>query len=363
MKIDIAYYGRDWRNLWSGTLNVFQEVFSKMLGASNVRLVSVFPPITEIYRKMLVLYARLFYTGVGICKERLIYGRVVKTALSKVLASDSEWVLMVAENYLTSDFPEDKKYACYIDSDFISIADKSVKKWGYKSYVKYYVEKSKESYAHMDLVFTQNEWTRQAIIREYGFAENRIFNVRFGVNLEPYLGTKNYSNHLMLIVLRETNDWVKGLDLIVKALPQIRKQFPDVRLAVVGNGKYKGIDGIDTYVGYPRSKTKELFREASLYVMPSRNEPNGITYLEALCNKTPFVALNRFAAPEFSNHGEWSILCDSGDEGEIAEKIIETFRDEKKMEIMGLKGQQFVMDNYSWSKTVSAMIKIMEDYA
>lgn len=40
--------------------------------------------------------------------------------------------------------------------------------------------------------------------------------------------------------------------------------------------------------------------------MPSRNEPNGITYLEALANKTPFVALNRYAAPEFAGYGEWS---------------------------------------------------------
>lgn len=364
MKIDIAYYGLEWHGLWSGTLDVFHDRFSKCLGSTNVKMVSVFPKISKLYQKMLVLYAHLFYTGHGICKEKFIYKKVVQTALNKIKKSESEWVLMVAENYLTSDFPKAKKYACYIDSDFISVAAKSSnsRMLGYNFYVKNYIRYSKESYANMDLIFTQNEWTKQAIIKEYKFASDRIFNVRFGINLEPYKGPKNYKKHLMLIVLRRTNQKVKGLDIVIKALPLIRKEIPDARLAIVGNDFYKDVDGVDTYVDFPRSKTKELFREASLYVMPSRNEPNGMTYLEALSNKTPFVALNRFAAPEFSNNGEWSFLCDTESPDELASIIVAAFKKETELETMGEKGQQFVINNYSWDKTISTMIKTMEDF-
>lgn len=138
MKIDIAFYGLEWHGLWSGTLDVFHDRFSKCLGSTNVRMVSVFPKISKLYQKMLVLYAHLFYTGHGICKEKFIYKKVVQTALNKIKNSESEWVLMVAENYLTSDFPKAKKYACYIDSDFISVAAKSSnsRMLGYNFYVK-----------------------------------------------------------------------------------------------------------------------------------------------------------------------------------------------------------------------------------
>ncbi len=363
MKIDIAYYGLDWHGLWSGTLEALHDTFIKHLGTSNVRMVSVFPKMSKLYQKMLVAYAHLFYTGHGICKEKFIYRKVVRAALGKIRKSDSEWVLMVAENCLTSAFPKSKRYACYIDSDFVSVAERSKSKpLGYNFYVNNYIRYSRESYANMDLIFTQNEWTKQAIAKEYNFDTDRIFNVRFGVNLEPYMGNKNYANHLMLIVLRESNQIVKGLDIVIEALPYIRKELPDARLAVVGNSVYSHVDGVDTYVGYPRSKTKELFREASLYVMPSRNEPNGMTYLEALSNKVPFVALNRFAAPEFSNNGEWSFMCDTESPVELASKVIEAFEHENILEDMGKKGQQFVIDNYSWDKTVSTMIKTMEDY-
>lgn len=362
MKITLTYYGETWVNLWSGTLNVFHDVMTKLIGEQNLKMVSIRPDFSVLYQKSLVLYSRLFFTGNGICKERPIYKRVVKTALKALTNDDSDWVLMIAEHCLTSSFPKNKKYACYIDSDFISVAKYSceARRIGYDFYVNNYKRYSVSSYANMDVVFTQNEWTRQSIIRDFNFNPDKIFNVRFGVNIESYYGPKDYGNHLMLIVLRESNAKVKGLDLVIKALELIRKKIPDARLAVVGNSQYKGTNGVDTYVGYPRTKTCELFQKASLYVMPSRNEPNGITYLEALCNKVPFVALNRFSTPEFSNNGEWSFLCEKEDPMEIAETVIRAFSNLKGLETMGLKGQKFVNDNYNWECTIKKMISIME---
>lgn len=91
--------------------------------------------------------------------------------------------------------------------------------------------------------------------------------------------------------------------------------------------------------------------------MPSRNEPNGITYLEALYNKTPFVALNRFSTPEFSNNGKWGFLCNSENPEDLADVVIEALSDKERLKTMGIEGQQFVKENYNWEKTVSEMCK------
>ena len=270
---------------------------------------------------------------------------------------------MVAEHCLTNKFPRDRKYACYIDTDFPVTArlDYASNKLGFNYYVSHYDKYTAMSYERMDVIFTQNEWTRQSVIKRFNLSPGKVINVRFGVNVEPYKGNKDYSKNLLLIVLRQYNAKTKGLDLLVNALPLIRNTYPYVKLAVVGNDEYRRIEGVETYVGYPRSKTKELFREATLYVMPSRNEPNGITYLEALCNKTPFVALNRFAAPEFSNNGEWSFLCNGNSPEDLAGTVIDALSDKARLKAMGEKGQKFVLDNYSWDKTVAEMCKVMED--
>ncbi len=292
-----------------------------------------------------------------------MYYKTVKTAKHELKNRNADWVLMVAEHCLNEELPDDKRYACYIDTDFPVTAKKdcSSSKPGFNYYVSNYDKYTAESYKRMDVIFTQNEWTRKSIIERFNLNPAKVINVRFGVNIEPYYGNKDYDNNLLLIVLRPFNAKIKGLDILIKALPKIRKRFPNTRLAIVGNDEYKGIDGVDTYVGYSRDKTKDLFKQATLYVMPSRNEPNGITYLEALCNKTPFVALNRFSTPEFSNNGEWSFLCDTENPDDLAHVVIEALSDKERLKKMGIKGQEFVIKNYNWEKTVSAMCRIMEE--
>lgn len=363
MKLIITYYGREKKQLWSGTLDVFDKVFPLQPNIEQLEWTKIFPPISNFYQKLLTLYSRFFYTSNGICREKQMYYKTIKTAQKELNNKKADWVLMVAEHCLNDDFPKDKKYACYIDTDFPITArmDSTAHKRGFHYYVANYDKYTAKSYKLMNVIFTQNEWTRKSIIKRFNLDPKKVMNVKFGVNLEAYNGEKNYEKNLLLIVLRQFNAKTKGLDILIKALPKIRKYYPNTRLAIVGNDQYKDTEGVDTYVGYPREKTKELFKEATLYVMPSRNEPNGITYLEALCNKTPFVALNRFSTPEFSNKGEWSFLCNSEDPDDLAGVIIEALSDKERLKKMGIEGQRFVKENYSWKKTVSEMCKIMED--
>lgn len=363
MKLIITYYGREKKQLWSGTLDVFDKLIPLQRNVAEVKWVRIFPPISSLYQKLLTLYSKMFYTSNGICRERQMYYKTIKTAQKEINNIKADWVLMIAEHCLNENFSKNKKYACYIDTDFPVTAkmDAASKKRGFNYYISNYDKYTAESYKRMDIIFTQNEWTKKSIIDRFNLDPTKVINVRFGVNLTPYKGEKNYNQNLLLIVLRSFNAKVKGLDILIKALPKIRKQYPNTRLAIVGNDEYKQTKGVDTYVGYPREKTKELFREATLYVMPSRNEPNGITYLEALCNKTPFVALNRFSTPEFSNQGEWSFLCNSENPDELANVVIEALSDKERLKGMGIKGQEFVKENYNWEKTIAEICKIMEE--
>lgn len=363
MKLLITYYGRERKQLWSGTLDVFEKLFPIQPCIEQVKWIKIFPNISTFYQKLLTLYSRFFYTSNGICRERQMYYKTIKTAQNALNNKKADWILMVAEHCLNKNFPKDKKYACYIDTDFPVTArmDSSAHKRGFHYYISNYDKYTAESYKLMNLIFTQNEWTRKSIIKRFNLDPEKVINVRFGVNLEAYNGEKNYNQNLLLIVLRQFNAKVKGLDILIEALPKIKKYYPNTRLAIVGNDQYKHIEGVDTYVGYPREKTKELFKEATLYVMPSRNEPNGITYLEALYNKTPFVALNRFSTPEFSNNGKWGFLCNSENPEDLADVVIEALSDKERLKTMGIEGQQFVKENYNWEKTVSEMCKIMEN--
>lgn len=363
MKLAITYYGNNRHNLWSGTFDKIEQCLS-IYKDVKLEWLCIAPKFNFFFRKILIAYCRIFFYGDGICREKQTYERTWRTALKKINRSQSDWILMVAEHCLNTYFPLDKQYACYIDADFPVMAQTSPIKsrLGFNYYLRNYDKYTRDSYSCMNLIFTQNEWTRKSIINRFGLPQEKVYNVRFGINVNSYCGEKDYNENLMLIVLREYNHYVKGLDLILDALPTIRKAYPNARLAVVGNNIYEGRDGVDCYVGSSREKTKELFRQATLYVMPSRNEPNGITYLEALANKTPFVALNRYAAPEFSGNGTWSFLCDTDTPQAVATVVCEALADKHRLYEMGKRGQQFVMENYNWDNTVATMIKLMKEY-
>jgi len=361
MKLGITYCGRERKGLWSGTWDAFDINFSRHSDIESLEWASVFPAIPTWYQKLLTAYSRFFYVKDGNPFELQIYPFFERKTLKEVKKMQAEWIIAKT---ITDGFPSDKKFCTYIDADFEEVmkTDLNRSKPLFNFYLNYYHRKVGKSYRRQNLIFTQNEWTRQSLIKKFGLPEEKVINVGFGINLKAYDGEKKYDNDLLLIVLRQHNAKVKGLDLLIEALPLVRKKYPNVRLAVVGNSQYQGVESVDCYVETSREKTVELFQQASLYVMPSRNEPNGMTYLEALCNKVPFVALNRFATPEFSGYGKWSFLCEQEEVTELATVIIEALSDRQRLKVMGEQGQLYVKDTYRWEKVVDKMCNAMKTY-
>ena len=94
----ITFYGREKKQLWSGTIDVFDMFFAKQAGINSVEWIRIFPNISKFYQKLLTLYSRFFYTSNGICRERQMYYKTVKTAIRELRKTKGDWVLMVAEH-------------------------------------------------------------------------------------------------------------------------------------------------------------------------------------------------------------------------------------------------------------------------
>ena len=227
-------------------------------------------------------------------------------------------------------------------------------------FLKKYEENDIMSLSCMDHIFTMNDWSRNELINRYGIAKSKITNIGFGINLPEYHGMKQYDNHKMLIVLREGTEHYKGLDLLLDAFLIAKSKITDLTLHVVGTD-YKTINGVYYHYNQPRSVTEELFRKCSLYTMPALLEPNGITYLEALANKTPIVGLNRFAFPEFCGYGKYGFIVERDDPQEVSEAIIKAFSNTSELERMGNEGQEYVHNTFSWETATEKMVSVISN--
>lgn len=332
----IKYLKRDGINLETFNLQVFETPFLKYFS----KFLSKLFRLRIMTRSFLVHY---------------YYGKKFDKFIRQ---HEGDKILFIAEHCSKQDYQNIEQYV-YMDSvlrPYYKYDDKT--STFAKLQLPQYESCDKRSLLSMTKIFTQNQWTKDFLIREYHIDADKVFNVHFGVNLKPMQEGKSYDDNLLLIVLRKGTERLKGMDLLLDAFPIIKRAVPSVRLAVVGT-EGPQIDGVEYYYNKSREVTVELFKRSTLYTMPALFEPNGITYLEALANKTPIVGLNRFALPEFTGNGKFGFIVNNVDKKELAETIISALSDKEKLKLMGFEGQKYVMANFSWSKTIEVIKKEM----
>ncbi|WP_084517326.1 glycosyltransferase family 4 protein [Desulfatiglans anilini] len=363
MKILLASRGDITNPLnWSGTPYNLKNHFANIPGLHIDCLNwQTYRMILRIYH---VIFSKLIFIY-GSAKDPFLKPFCARTIKSRILQlkCKPDFVMFISDYIIPSSIAYKTKFAAYVDSFHeVEMQHYAGNRRGIGIWKRHYGLNNMESLQRMALIFTQNEWTRQCMMSAYGIDENKIHNVGFGVNVNPFLEEKNYQNNLLLIVLRKGTEKYKGLLLLLKAFRLLKKLRPDLHLAVVGTELDDRIDGVTYYFNQPRSVTLDLFRKATLYVMPALHEPNGITYLEALANKTPIVGLKRFALPEFTNNGEWGFMVEHEDANQLANVLNYALDNKELLRIMGLKGQDFVLKRYSWHKVVCDMAAIMRNY-
>ena len=218
-----------------------------------------------------------------------------------------------------------------------------------------FVRESIKYLDRMQFIFTFNEWTRQSLINDFSIMPEKVFNVGFGANLNPYFGEKDYSNKQILIVLRRGTEKNKGLQLLLEAFKIAYKRDSSIALAVVGTTQ-EVIEGVTYYEGFSREKTIELFQKASLFVMPAPFEPNGMVYVEALACKTPIMGLNRLAFPEFCGYGEYGFIVEE-DAEHVANEIHLAFSNPEGLQLKGKLGQEYVLARFNWDGVTNSILQ------
>ena len=105
---------------------------------------------------------------------------------------------------------------------------------------------------------------------------------------------------LMSVARLWSGDIYKGVDVTIRALPQILKAFPQVKYLVIGRGDDRprlealaselGISDRVVFAGFvPTEELAQHYRVADAYIMPSQ-EGFGIVYLEAMACGKPVLS-------------------------------------------------------------------------
>jgi len=237
----------------------------------------------------------------------------------------------------------------------------------YYIYIQRYIYKL--GFKNVDLFITPSKYIMRAVKKDLC----PIKTLHNGIDLFKYCNIKN--TYQLLFVGRFGK--VKGIEFIISALPKILNKFPNAKLNIVGEGKYKNnlikivkmlkLDKSVKFIGWiEHNKLTSYYKNSSIFVMPSIcPEAFGLVGIEAMSVGRPVIASNVGGIAEWLDDGETGYLVNPGNSEQIAEKVIKLFSDRKLMEQMGKnarkKAEQFSIEKHA-NEIEKIYMKVIEKY-
>jgi glycosyltransferase involved in cell wall biosynthesis len=156
----------------------------------------------------------------------------------------------------------------------------------------------------------------------------------------------------------------KGGDLVLEALKILRRDYdPQITLTMVGIEKWplpgEPPEGVNFPGIVPASEVARLYQTHDVFVMPSRAEPFGLVFAEALSWGMPCVARNAYAMPEVVTPGVSGALIEKDDADELAASIAAVLADDDLYARCAARAPQ-IAQYFSWERVAREVVQVID---
>jgi glycosyltransferase involved in cell wall biosynthesis len=224
-----------------------------------------------------------------------------------------------------------------------------------------------------DAVITTGEEIRLRMIHYNGFDASKIYSIPTGVDLQrfnpsevkPILKHEGFSIG-MIGVLRS---W-KGHRFFIDAVPRILSEIPDATFYIVGEGYQRGniqkrllelsLQEKVFMLGH-REDIPEILKSLDVIVQPSyAHEGIPQAVLQAMAMRKPVVASDIGVIKEIVIDRATGFLIESKNSEQIAEKVIELYKNPDLRTTLGREGRRLVEEKYSIEKMLDNVEALYE---
>ena len=187
-----------------------------------------------------------------------------------------------------------------------------------------------------DQVITISESAENKLIKN-GVKPNKITVISCGVEKSKFVKKPLKFKNPTLVVISRLLAY-KQVDKVISALNLLKKDFPEIKLVVIGEGPERkklekqilalGLKkSIKFYQQLPESKLIEILAKSQTLVHPSIIEGFGIVLVEAAAVGTPFVAANIPTSASLAKKLNSGIIVKQKNSDKIAQAIKKLLKD------------------------------------
>jgi len=221
-----------------------------------------------------------------------------------------------------------------------------------------WLELERNLYRNAVTTFTMSRNVHRSLIEDYGCREDQAAIALAGCNAR--IATDFQNNYGSANIVFVGVDWErKGGPQLVEAFRHVRTRFPNATLTVVGCTPSVTEPGVTIVGRIPFDEVWRYYTKASVFAMPTRYEPFGIVFLEAMAHRLPIVATNLAAIPDFVTHGENGFLIEPDDVESLATHLTSLIGNPDLCRTMGERGAS-VARRYTWDHTADIMASEIE---
>ncbi len=225
---------------------------------------------------------------------------------------------------------------------------------------------------HSDRVLTHSRSHLAAIVQEFSLTESTVGLVPHGIPIPPPSEKASSSSCTLLFVGRTEHR--KGIDLLLGALPAALRASPQLRAVLAGadhdhywqthwekTAPSEVRDRVHFAGRVSAAELERRYREADIFVAPSRYESFGLIFAEAMAYGLPVVALRAPGAVDLIEDDRTGRLVPPEDIPALSSAIIELAASLDLRRRLGTAAHATASERYSLPALAAASVAYYRD--
>ncbi len=228
-------------------------------------------------------------------------------------------------------------------------------------------------YESVDVILTMSERLRRSFLEDFGIPADRVRTIHAGANLDlgrivPRPSVDRAAPPTVLFVGRDFLR--KGGPMLLRMFERVRARIPEARLILVGPPDLElrapgvvNLGFLDKETPGGLRQLTDAYSSADVFCLPTRFEPFGIAFVEAMLHGVACVGPRSWAIPEIIDEGKTGFVVDPDDVEAFAERLIELLSDRERTYRMGQAGRDRARSHFTWEAVVDRMTRELESVA
>lgn len=224
---------------------------------------------------------------------------------------------------------------------------------------------------------------KEHLVKDFEVKEDLVTTIHNGIDIDEL--DRSYAKHdrtrirelygiapdapVIVMIARLVED--KGHEYLIRAISELKKEFPEIKALIVGDGKHRnvlkalsselGVDENIIFTGNILDITQPLIA-ADIFAFPAVwREGFGLSIMEAMCCRKPVIATKIWALSLLIQDGVTGLLIEPRQIKPLVEAVRSLIASPELCHQLGCNGRQMVLDFFSMENMSKEMARLYKN--